>query len=929
MHVPRFGPAAAAWMAVLFFLLFLQPAASIPFPAPSNATSSVISARAGSFYLRILPLGASITWGMGSSTGNGYRKDLRDQLRFDGWNVNMVGSRSGGSMKDSDVEGWSGYRVDQVTVRAQVIVPLTKPNVVLINAGTNDAAQNFYVMTAGDRMRAMINFIFSQSPGVSVVLSTLLPNANVQSNVNLINMQYRQLVRDLAAQGQKIVLCEMDDGFITTADLPDGVHPADAGYKKMASRWHQAIGRLETNGWLVAPTDAVSFSDASGATGLCEKVAGSGNSDPRGKTQVLKALSPRIIDDGPYTHSSQSMGSIHTGFYVEPDDVWFAQVVSNGADRGGELDDWVFSQGSEIYYRENLGSGSLGAKTLIPTLTGKCAPAGIRWGDVNNDGLDDFICLSTSGAMNVHINDGSKPPVFRSVGLYRSAPAGYTRANVRLGDIDGDGRLDYCIVTGAGNVRCWRNGGQRDKADYWQDFGQGTHIFPSQGMGNIAGVQLVDLNGDFRADWIWISDTGQVTTFINQRGQTKGLKPNWVSAGVTHAGMGEAGARSQIRFGRLYGTNRADYVYIKCMPPSGTPIPDRCDYQVRVWKNLGSGGKHQKGDGSRFCDMTGSGNDDYVFIDHNSKITIFRNQNTPPNTNYASWADRGVVLDLAGTPRKAIHLGDWNGDGFCDIIITGKTTGSVDVYFTYWDQASDTFTFSAKTRVMNSGCTEGWGVGLYDLGMRFHDIDGDKRVDYLCLEKNGRTTGWLNKPEAMLWQGQIKFSVQKDRANHRWADVNGDGLADFMWVDKFSGNTHVWYNMGPRQISGSSFWWHPKGRLYAGSSTGPNLHFPNLGGVGRADMTEVNPKTGLGWTWFNSCPPGGDDGPIGSPGLPPAPGTGVPPPEEDGDELTTTILTCYRLVGHRMGSGADDEDGGRATLARHTVLGVVHLVMPA
>jgi hypothetical protein len=126
-----------------------------------------------------------------------------------------------------------------------------------------------------------------------------------------------------------------------------------------------------------------------------------------------------------------------------------------------------------------------------------------------------------------------------------------------------------------------------------------------------------------------------------------------------------------------------------------------------------------------------------------------------------------------GTRRKAIDLGDWNGDGFCDIILTGKTIGSVDVYFTYWNQASDMFTFSAKTRVVNSGSTEGWGVGLYDLGMQFHDIDGDKRVDYLCLQKYGRTTGWLNKPEAMLWQGQIKFGVGKDRANHHWADVNG------------------------------------------------------------------------------------------------------------------------------------------------------------
>ncbi len=27
--------------------------------------------------------------------------------------------------------------------------------------------------------------------------------------------------------------------------------------------------------------------------------------------------------------------------------------------------------------------------------------------------------------------------------------------------------------------------------------------------------------------------------------------------------------------------------------------------------------------------------------------------------------------------------------------------------------------------------------------------------------------------------------------DHQWADVNGDGLVDFLWVDKFSGDTLV------------------------------------------------------------------------------------------------------------------------------------------
>lgn len=44
-------------------------------------------------WLRIMPLGASITQGTGSTPEDGYRKPLRDHLRSLGYKVNMVGSR--------------------------------------------------------------------------------------------------------------------------------------------------------------------------------------------------------------------------------------------------------------------------------------------------------------------------------------------------------------------------------------------------------------------------------------------------------------------------------------------------------------------------------------------------------------------------------------------------------------------------------------------------------------------------------------------------------------------------------------------------------------------------------------------------------------------------------------------------------------------
>jgi hypothetical protein len=66
---------------------------------------------------------------------------------------------------------------------------------------------------------------------------------------------------------------------------------------------------------------------------------------------------------------------------------------------------------------------------------------------------------------------------------------------VRLGDIDGDGRLDYCLIADNGDISGWRNGWINNTPEYWQPLGV---VFTGKNMGNIDGVWLVDINGDVR-----------------------------------------------------------------------------------------------------------------------------------------------------------------------------------------------------------------------------------------------------------------------------------------------------------------------------------------------------------------------------------------------------------------------------------------------
>lgn len=93
--------------------------------------------------LRLMPLGGSITHGVGSSDQNGYRKILLDLLRDDGFNVLMVGSRTAGTMSNDNHEGWRGFRIDQIERRAVPSAEKLKPHLFTVNAGSNDCLQDY------------------------------------------------------------------------------------------------------------------------------------------------------------------------------------------------------------------------------------------------------------------------------------------------------------------------------------------------------------------------------------------------------------------------------------------------------------------------------------------------------------------------------------------------------------------------------------------------------------------------------------------------------------------------------------------------------------------------------------------------------------------------------------------------------------------
>ncbi|KAL4882936.1 SGNH hydrolase-type esterase domain-containing protein [Aspergillus karnatakaensis] len=829
--------------------------------------------------LRILPLGASITNGLKSTDECGYRKVLREALRLAGYEVDMVGSRVAGlNFNDNHNEGWDGFTIKQVHEKA---VPnyRVKPNLVLINAGTNNCRLSEEAAFADglQEMESMVLDIFNNIDGVTIVLSGLFPNRDKPYCNKVLNDGYGVLVERLARDGRKIVFADLYTDWV---ELIDGTHPTDEGYKRLAALWFQAIGQARSQNFLTEPLDN-GIGSGEEVDAVCDKRPG--EYDLSAKTQRGSGA-----DDGPYKHKGVAEGKVVTITPVKVDDlgqnIFFAKIHGRVLSSLIWYDDPDRQKGKFRVYRD----WSIGSTEYIEIdVNDPCKPEGVRWGDVNGDGLDDFICIGPEGNMYVSLqNTNGGGPTFTYLGENMKNPrAGSSQKHVRLGDIDGDGRLDYCLIAGNGDISCWRNGGLKSLAEYWQPLGV---VFTGKNKGNIEGVRLVDINGDHRADWLYVNDDGSVDTYINNRGHDKSLRPDWQNAGRTHAGMDERGAREYVLFsGRENGG--ADYIWLDPKRIGGSLT--RMGVDVHRWVNRGSGGTMLKADGNHYCDMTGDGTDDYIWVSRAGNMQIFRNIGDPPNWGQHGW------YRIKEWDRQLIRIADIDGDGKCDLIYI-DSAGVVQQWFKT-EYSNGQFVFWAQgPRLRMGACKESNGVGHFDLAVRFADLNGDGKADKLCIAKDGRTSAYISTAgEDYIDYGQVKKPEGADRANLRFVDINGDGKADMLWLDKFGGKTKVWYNdkMEPAPDTNSNMIWIPGGEAYLQSARGECIHYAHLRSKGRADMIDANPRTNEATTWF-STPCGGGGGMGGGDGpdelrdqLPSVPDelqppSGGGPPEGNGDD---------------------------------------------
>lgn len=192
---------------------------------------------------KILPLGDSITFGLGFD--GGYRVELFHLAVSDGHDITFTGTQTpnGPMMVDGlpfprQHAGISGQTIAQIDGRIPSPDLQELPHIVLVHAGTNDMYQN--PSGAGDRLGSLIDKLVTEAPDALIVVSNIIPFPSSSANVAAFNADVVDVVQERIDAGKHVLFVDQFEGF-PDSELGDGVHPNQAGYARMAGKWYAAI----------------------------------------------------------------------------------------------------------------------------------------------------------------------------------------------------------------------------------------------------------------------------------------------------------------------------------------------------------------------------------------------------------------------------------------------------------------------------------------------------------------------------------------------------------------------------------------------------------------------------------------------------------------------------------------------------------------
>ncbi|UZN03804.1 FG-GAP-like repeat-containing protein [Cellulomonas sp. S1-8] len=769
--------------------------------------------------VRLMPVGDSITEGHGSSNESGYRGKLHDDLgKFTlgellGWHESdriyepgfkrdLVGERRHGrDVPDADHQGWPGYTIAQIHNETSDAVASMRPNVVTLLAGTNDMVHDVDVANAPGRLSALIDQILVGSPGVAIVVGTLTPSADpgIQNRITAYNQAISTMLDNRIEGGDHLV--RVDLGAVTLADLADGLHPNDQGYRKMADAFRAGVRTALIMGWVGEPGTP---------------------SDPVGP---VRGWAPQGVVASGTMRPGAYPGALSLG---SGDQVHFADL-----DGDGRADYLVTHPNQSVTQWTNGGINPDGTVTWLGPRTVSTLEAAIqpvwRFADIDADGRAEMIKYdSGSNFLQTYRADGTLVPHLNS---------GLPQARQHFADIDANGRADWLTVADNSSVIARMN----------LNGSVGPAKLVAGGVG-VPGdrIRFADMDASGSADYLVLNADSSVQAWLNG-GPGTGDELTWFPQGTVATGVGVSGDR--IRFADIDGDRRADYLDVD--PTTGN---------TRMWRSTGvwqwePRGSITTGSSTRavYADLDGNGSADYLQIQADSSVQAWLNGGrNPAGGEEWIWHGVGTVASGGGTSGSRVRFTDLDGNGLADYLVVNQDS-SVRAWLNGGRDPS-----GAEQWLWHGLGTVANGVSARGDEIRFADIDTDGRADYVRVNDNSSVQAWLNGDrnpaggEQWIWrfQGTVAGGVAAPGSQIRIADLTGDDRPDYLVLHENS-SVDMWINGGPRP-EGGEWLWLPQGQVAFGVGVpGSRVQFADLDGDGRDDYLDVDPQTGSTRAWIN------------------------------------------------------------------------------
>jgi hypothetical protein len=442
--------------------------------------------------------------------------------------------------------------------------------------------------------------------------------------------------------------------------------------------------------------------------------------------------------------------------------------------------------------------------------------------DVNGDGNLDLVFVDAHTPANVWTLLGNGNGTFQAA---TSVALGSKVSNVVFADFNGDGIIDFAAITGTQDVVYL---GQANGT-----FVAGTPLSNPDSVYDICNNAAGDLNGDGKPELVAANCSvsgaaGNLTIYVNNGDGT--FKTGVYYSAATEATNDTAANISPlaVTIADVNGDNKNDLIVSNHDAGDVTVLLGNGDGTVNV-PTVGYNAGGTPKTSPIVADFNGDGNVDIVVPDFDFSFAYLQ--------GYGDGTFRGAQDFFSPVPQgfsagaTAIATGDFNGDGYPDLVI-----GNYGYNPPNGSGIGITVFLSNPDGSLQPGINLGKG-GSYE-GVAVADFNGDGYLDIAAVnESSNGVQIYLGNGKGTFITGNFVSTGSSNAFKLIAGDFNGDGHPDLAVVNTGSNNVSVLLNDGTANFATAA--------IYSTNGTGTGIAAADVNGDGILDLVVPQSNQGV------------------------------------------------------------------------------------